>query len=97
MPLYAYLVDPALYDVLRAAGPRGLAPDPERVAEILEGVRQVAQGGQAVLLTAPDVRRSLRRLCEGAFPDVAVLTYGELEGALQIRPIGRLSPVPMGR
>ncbi len=23
--------------------------------------------------------------------------YGELEGALQIRPIGRLSPVPMGR
>ncbi len=96
-PLYAYLVDPAVEEVLRAAGPRGLAPDPERVAEILEGVRQVAQGGQAVLLTAPDVRRSLRRLCEGAFPDVAVLTYGELDGVLQIRPIGRLSPVPVGR
>ncbi|MBZ4410222.1 flagellar biosynthesis protein FlhA [Myxococcus faecalis] len=95
-PLYAYLVDPEVEEILRAAGPRGLAPDPERVAEILEGVRQVATGGKAVLLTAPDVRRSLRRLCEGAFPDVAVLTYGELDGALQIRPIGRLSPVSHG-
>jgi type III secretion protein V len=96
-PLYAYLVDPEVEEVLRASGPRGPAPDPERVAEILEGVRQVAAGGQAVLLTAPDVRRPLRRLCEGAFPDVAVLTYSELEGALQIRPLGRLSPVPVGR
>ncbi|MFY2564446.1 FHIPEP family type III secretion protein [Corallococcus terminator] len=95
-PLYAYLVDPEVEEILRSTGPRGPAPDPERVAEILEGVRQVATGGKAVLLTAPDVRRSLRRLCEGAFPEVAVLTYGELDGALQIRPIGRLSPVPMG-
>lgn len=96
-PLYAYLVDPEVEEVLRGMGPRGLAPDPERVAEILEGVRQVATEGRAVLLTAPDVRRPLRRLCEGAFPDVAVLTYGELDGALQIRPIGRLSPVAVGR
>ncbi|QSQ13647.1 flagellar biosynthesis protein FlhA [Myxococcus landrumensis] len=95
-PLYAYLVDPEVEEILRSTGPRGPAPDPERVAEILEGVRQVATGGKAVLLTAPDVRRSLRRLCEGAFPEVAVLTYGELDGALQIRPIGRLSPVPTG-
>ncbi|NTX00730.1 flagellar biosynthesis protein FlhA [Myxococcus sp. CA040A] len=95
-PLYAYLVDPEVEEILRSTGPRGPAPDPDRVAEILEGVRQVATGGRAVLLTAPDVRRSLRRLCEGAFPEVAVLTYGELDGALQIRPIGRLSPVPMG-
>ncbi|WIG99016.1 flagellar biosynthesis protein FlhA [Myxococcus sp. SDU36] len=96
-PLYAYLVDPEVEEVLRGMGPRGLAPDPERVAEILEGVRQVATEGRAVLLTAPDVRRPLRRLCEGAFPEVAVLTYGELDGALQIRPIGRLSPVAVGR
>ncbi|MCE9667520.1 flagellar biosynthesis protein FlhA [Myxococcus stipitatus] len=95
-PLYAYLVDPEVEEVLRSAGPRGAAPDPTRVAEILEGVRQVASGGRAVLLTAPDVRRSLRKLCEGAFPDVAVLTYGELEGGLQVRPIGRLSPVSVG-
>jgi type III secretion protein V len=96
-PLYAYLVDPEVEEALRASGPRGPAPEPERVAEILEGVRQLSAGGQTVLLTAPDVRRPLRKLCEGAFPDVAVLTYGELDGNLQIRPIGRLAPVPVGR
>ncbi|MCY1035750.1 flagellar biosynthesis protein FlhA [Corallococcus sp. BB11-1] len=96
-PLYAYLVDPEVEEVLRASGPRGPSPEPERVVEILEGVRQIATGGRAVLLTAPDVRRPLRKLCEGPFPDVAVLTYGELDGDLQIRPIGRLTPVAVGR
>jgi type III secretion protein V len=93
-PLYAYLVDPEIEEALRAAGPRGLAPAPERVAAILEGVRLIATGSQTVLLTAPDVRRTLRKLCEGSFPDVAVLTYGELDMDLQIRPLGRLAPVP---
>jgi type III secretion protein V len=97
-PLFAYLVDPEIEETLRSSGPRGPAPSPERVVEILEGVKRVATGGgQTVLLTAPDVRRTLRKLCEGAFPDVAVLTYGELDMNLQIRPLGRLSPVPMGR
>jgi type III secretion protein V len=94
-PLFAYLVDPEIEETLRAAGPRGPAPAPERVAEILEGVKRIASGGQTVLLTAPDVRRTLRKLCEGAFPDVAVLTYGELDMNLQIRPLGRLSPAAL--
>jgi type III secretion protein V len=92
-PLYAYLVDPEVEEALRGGGPRGPAPAPEHVAEILEGVRRIASGGKAVLLTAPDVRRALRRLIEGAFPEVAVLTYGELDVDLQIRPLGRLAPV----
>ena len=96
-PLFAYLVDPEIEETLRAAGARGPAPSPERVAEILEGVKRLASGGQTVLLTAPDVRRTLRKLCEGAFPEVAVLTYGELDLHLQIRPLGRLSPVSEGR
>ena len=96
-PLFAYLVDPEIEETLRSGGPRGPAPSPERVAEILEGVKHLATGGQTVLLTAPDVRRTLRKLCEGAFPDVAVLTYGELDMNLQIRPLGRLSPMPLGR
>jgi type III secretion protein V len=91
-PLYAYLVDPEVEEALRGAGPRGPAPSPERITEILEGVRRIASSGKAVLLTAPDVRRALRRLIEGAFPDVAVLTYGELDADLQIRPLGRLAP-----
>ncbi|RJS26191.1 FHIPEP family type III secretion protein [Corallococcus sp. H22C18031201] len=95
-PLYAYLVDPEVEESLRNGGPRGPALAPERAAEILEGVRRISTGGRAVLLTAPDVRRSLRKLCEGAFPEVAVLTYGELEGSLQIRPVGRLTAVSAG-
>lgn len=94
-PLYAYLVDPEVEEALRGTGPRGSTPAPERVAEILEGVRRIATEGRAVLLTAPDVRRALRRLIEGAFPEVAVLTYGELDMELQIRPLGRLAPVPI--
>jgi type III secretion protein V len=92
-PLFAYLVDPEVEEALRGGGPRGPAPAPERVAEILEGVRRIATEGKAVLLTAPDVRRTLRRLIEGAFPQVAVLTYAELDVELQIRPLGRLAPV----
>jgi type III secretion protein V len=92
-PLFAYLVDPEVEEALRGAGPRGPAPAPERVAEILEGVRRIATEGKAVLLTAPDVRRTLRRLIEGAFPQVAVLTYTELDVDLQIRPLGRLAPL----
>jgi anti-anti-sigma factor len=58
-----------------------------KVRQVLDLLRV----GKAVLLAAPDVRRALRRLCEGAFPDVAVLTYGELDASLQIRPIGKLA------
>ncbi|WNG19947.1 FHIPEP family type III secretion protein [Cystobacter fuscus] len=95
-PLFAYLVDPEIEETLRSAGARGPAPAPERIAEILEGLKRIAAGGQTVLLTAPDVRRTLRKLCEGAFPDVAVLTYGELDLQLQVRPLGRLAPVAPG-
>lgn len=91
--LYAYLVDPEVEESLRGRGPRGAAPDPEHIAQLLEGVRRIATGGRGVLLTAPDVRRPLRRMIEGAFPDVAVLTYAELNVDLQIRPLGRLAPV----
>ncbi len=87
-PLYAYLADPEVEEDIRQ-GEAGL--DPDRVGAILEGVRRIAVSGQAVVLASPDVRRRLRKLVEGAFPEVAVLTYGELNADLQIRPIGRLA------
>jgi type III secretion protein V len=89
-PLYAYLVDPAVEELLREQG-RGRVPGPEQVSQLLEGVRRIALAGRAVVLAAPDVRRPLRKLCEGSYPDVAVLTYGELDAELQIRPVGRLA------
>jgi len=92
-PLYAYLVDPAVEESLRAAGP-SVALDPAEVGAILEGVKRIAKQGKAVLLSSPDVRRVLRRLVEGAFPEVAVLAFGELDPELQVRPVGRLVAVP---
>ena len=90
-PLFAHLVDPAVEELLRDQSSHGAALDPDRVGQLLEAVGKVAIGGKAVLLTAPDVRRTLRKLCEGAFPEVAVLTYAELDAELQIRPVGRLA------
>ncbi|HEY8207908.1 MAG TPA: flagellar biosynthesis protein FlhA [Myxococcaceae bacterium] len=89
--LYAYLLDPTVEAALRDGGPKGMALDPEKVSAILEGIKRLTSSGKVVILTAPDVRRTLRRLCEGTLPDVAVLTYGELDMELQVRPIGRLS------
>ena len=88
--MLAWLLDPQLEDALRHAGPT-LALDPSQTSAIYEGVRRIAARGRGVLLSAPDVRRSLRRLIEGPFPDVAVLSYSELDRELQIQPMGRLS------
>lgn len=89
-PLHAWLVDPALEDAVRQAGPQ-LALDPSVVSAVVDNVRRIAAQGRGVLLTAADVRRPLRRLLEGAFPELAVLTYGELDRELQVKPLGRLA------
>ena len=86
-PLFAFLVDPSVEETLRQ---QGQGVDPAQAAAILEGVKRIARQGKAVLLSSPDVRRLLKRLVEGTFPDVAVLTFGELDPELQVRPVGRL-------
>ncbi|MBK7858227.1 MAG: type III secretion system export apparatus subunit SctV [Archangiaceae bacterium] len=92
--LLAFLVDPGVEESVRAGGTTA-ALEPQQVSAIIEGVRRVATNGKAVLLSSPDIRRALRRLIEGPFPEVAVLTYSELDPDLQVRPVGRL--VPVGR
>lgn len=86
--LYAYLVDPVIEDALRT-NHAGL--DPKHAHNILEGVRLLNPNGRAVLLASPDIRRVLRRLVEGSFPEIAVLTWAELDSELKVCPIGRLS------
>lgn len=94
--LYAHLADPEieelLRDAMRSAPESGLlALAPDDAAAILDGMREAFGGsGAGVILAAPDVRRYLRKLCEGAFPEVAVLTYAELLPELQIRPVGKV-------
>jgi type III secretion protein V len=88
-PLFAYLTDPSVEETLRS-GP-GLSLDPAKVEAILCAMRRIALEGNAVVLTSPDIRRTLRKLSEGSAPQVAVLTYRELDPRLQIRPLGRLA------
>jgi type III secretion protein V len=90
--LFAWLVDPALEETLRTRTVDGApALEPERVQALLEAVSVLVEDGRAVLLASADVRRPLRALCEGAFPEVAVLAYAELDPALRVKPLGRLS------
>jgi type III secretion protein V len=85
--LFAYLVDPSVEETLREQG-QGI--EPSAAGAILEGVKRIARQGKVVLLASPDVRRLLKKLIEGAFPEVAVLTFSELDPELQVRPVGRL-------
>ncbi|HXX32698.1 MAG TPA: flagellar biosynthesis protein FlhA [Myxococcaceae bacterium] len=92
--LYAYLVDPALEQVMREG--EGGPLDPVTVGALLAAVGRLTEGGPLVLLTAPDVRRPLRSLVSGAYPAVTVLAYGELEPSLRVFPLGRLGLEPAG-
>ena len=48
-------------------------------------------GGQPpVLLTAIDVRRFARKLIEGDFPDLPVVSYQEIVPEVRIQPLGRI-------
>jgi type III secretion protein V len=92
--LLTLLLDPAVEDAVRGAlrPGGGVALDPDQAMGILEGLKGVLRGRtQGVILAAPDVRRALRRLLASSFPEVAVLTYGELNGDLAVRPVGKLS------
>jgi type III secretion protein V len=48
-------------------------------------------GGQPpVLLTAIDVRRFVRKLIEGEYPDLPVVSYQEIVPEMRIQPLGRV-------
>jgi len=86
--LFAWLLDPSVEEALRV---RGEGLDPAWVGQLIMELRKSSATGHAAVLVSPDVRRALQRLCEGTVPGVSVLTYGELESSLQIRPLGRIS------
>ena len=88
--LYAFLVDPSIEELLRTS-PDAISSEPSQIVGIFESLKKISQQGRTILLTSPDIRRPLRKLCEGAFPEVAVLTYQELNPDLQILPLGKLA------
>lgn len=98
--LSVYLLDPEIEDMVRGAIKQTsagsyLALDPDSVQLIMNAMRAVVVptpvGGQPpVLLTAIDVRRFVRKLIEGEFPDMAVVSYQEVVPEIKIQPLGRV-------
>lgn len=98
--LSVYLLDPEIEDMIRGAIKQTsagsyLALDPDSVQLILHAMRGVIvptpPGGQPpVLLTAIDVRRFARKLIEGEFPDLPVVSYQEIVPEVRIQPLGRI-------
>ncbi len=98
--LSVYLLDPEIEDMVRGAIKQTsagsyLALDPDSVQLILHSMRNTIVptpvGGQTpVLLTAIDVRRFVRKLIEGEFPEMAVVSYQEIVPEIRIQPLGRV-------
>ena len=89
-----HLLDPLIEDTLRdalptrAGGPLALPPDQAR--DIVAAVRHA---GATVLLTQLDLRRHLRKLLEVELPDVAVLSFPELDPDTRVE---RRTPIRIG-
>ncbi|HEV7736031.1 MAG TPA: FHIPEP family type III secretion protein, partial [Chlamydiales bacterium] len=98
--LSVYLLDPEIEDMLRGAIKQTsagsyLALDPDSVQLILHSMRGTIApsppGAQPpVLLTAIDVRRFARKLIEGEFPEMPVISYQEVVPEIRIQPLGRV-------
>jgi type III secretion protein V len=98
--LSVYLLDPEIEDMVRGAIKQTsagsyLALDPDSVQMILHAMRSTIVptplGGQPpVLLTAIDVRRFVRKLIEGEYPDMPVVSYQEIVPEIRIQPLGRV-------
>lgn len=98
--LSVYLMDPEIEDMVRGAIKQTsagsyLALDPDSVQMILHAMRTTIVptpvGGQPpALLTAIDVRRFVRKLIEGEFPDIPVVSYQEIVPEIRIQPLGRV-------
>lgn len=98
--LSVYILDPEIEDMVRGAIKQTsagsyLALDTDSVQLILHAMRSVIVptplGGQPpVLLTGMDVRRFVRKLIEGEYPDMSVISYQEIIPEVRIQPLGRV-------
>lgn len=98
--LSVYLLDPEIEDMVRGAIKQTsagsyLALDPDSVQLILQAIRNTIapappSGQEPLILTAIDVRRFVRKLIEGEFPDIPVISYQEVVSEIRIQPLGRI-------
>ena len=98
--LSVYLLDSEIEDMVRAAIKQTsvgsyLALDPDSMQLILHAMRNTIaptppSGQPPVLLTAMDVRRFVRKLIEGDFPEMSVVSSQEIVPEIRIQPLGRV-------
>ena len=98
--LSVYLLDGEIEDMIRSgikqtSAGSYLALDPDTTQLIIQTMRNVIvptpPGGQPpVLLTAIDVRRFARKMIEGEFPDLPVVSHQEIVPEIRIQPLGRI-------
>lgn len=98
--LSVYLLDPEIEDMVRGAIKQTsagsyLALDPDSVQLILHALRTTIRptppGGQPpVLISGSTERRFIRKLIEGEFPDLAVVSFQEIVPEVRVQPLGRI-------
>ena len=78
----------------RGQAPNGAqALDPSTAQNMLSSIEEIVRDSehmdtQPVLLTAPDLRRQLRTFTERFIPNLAVLSYKEVDPGTEIRAVG---------
>ncbi len=96
--LHVISLDPRLEQVLEASvqttdrGPR-LVIRPDVVGKLVSRLtplteKMLAENHPPVLLCSPGIRFQIRKLLEGSFPNLAILSYGEIPGGLNIKASG---------
>jgi type III secretion protein V len=94
--LSVYLLDQEIEAAIKQTSAGSyLALDPDSVQLILHAMRNTIvptpPGGQPpVLLTAIDVRRFTRKLIEGDYPEMPVVSYQEIVPEIRMQPLGRI-------
>lgn len=100
-------LEPGMEQILEASiqttdrGPR-LMVRPEVVGRLLDALRPLvetmsAAGETPVLVCAPGVRPHLRRLLEGSYPQLSVLSYAEIVPGVSVRSRGTVQALEPGR
>lgn len=89
------LVEEAVRDSIRPAkSGQVLALEPALASDILASLDKVLadrEGARPAIVTSSELRRHVRRLVESDHPEIAVITYQELDPEIRVEPVGRLA------
>lgn len=96
--LPVFIVSPTIEDTIRnsikkTSSGSYLTIEPNTSTNIINTIKKAVSGGpkeRTIILTQPDIRRFLKRLLEIDIPDLAVISYHEIEPNIIIQPIGKI-------